>query len=80
MSFSNRFSVLNNLVRYRNLKRNYILVPPLSLMLYTEALKYYRLNTIFIMDVTTWSSTEVEQFLITKGFSEDITKVLKGKR
>lgn len=49
-------------------------------MLYTEALKYYRLNTIFIMDVTTWSSTEVEQFLITKGFSEDITKVLKGKR
>ncbi|KAK4006327.1 hypothetical protein OUZ56_011481 [Daphnia magna] len=29
------------------------------------------------MDVTAWSSTEVEHFLITKEFSEDITKVLK---
>ena len=34
---------------------------------------------ILVMDVSSWSATEVERFLISKGFSESVTEVLKGK-
>jgi hypothetical protein len=31
------------------------------------------------MDVRSWSATEAERFLTSKGFSESVTEVLKGK-